>query len=83
MIRPRWLAKFLAWIGRYFWIPCPICRQYFAGFEQDPYADDKINKRNYPCLLVVGDVYKFYDHTGTFVGWGRTSSAICKRCGAG
>jgi hypothetical protein len=33
MIRPRWLAKVLADVGGYFWLPCPICKEPFAGFE--------------------------------------------------
>lgn len=33
MIRPRWLARLLAWYGGYFWLPCPICGEDFAGFE--------------------------------------------------
>lgn len=33
MIRPRILARFLAWVGGYFWLPCPVCGEPFAGFE--------------------------------------------------
>lgn len=33
MIRPRWLAHLWAWLWGYFWIPCPVCREPFAGFE--------------------------------------------------
>lgn len=33
MIYPRFLARFLAWFGGYFWLPCPACGEYFAGFE--------------------------------------------------
>jgi hypothetical protein len=33
MMKPRWLAKFLASLGGYFWLPCPICGEPFAGFE--------------------------------------------------
>ena len=36
MIYPRFLARFLAWLGGYFWLPCPLCNQPFAGFETDP-----------------------------------------------
>ena len=36
MLKPRWLAKFLAWAGGYFWLPCPICHEPFAGFEWGP-----------------------------------------------
>lgn len=35
-LRPRWLAHLLAILGNYFWIPCPICRRPFAGFEWAP-----------------------------------------------
>jgi len=33
MIRPRFLARLCAFLGGYFWLPCPICGKYFAGFE--------------------------------------------------
>jgi hypothetical protein len=33
MMKPRWLACCLAWIANYFWLPCPICGENFAGFE--------------------------------------------------
>ncbi len=33
MIWPRWLARLLAEIDGSFWIPCPVCKQHFAGFE--------------------------------------------------
>ena len=33
MIRPRWVAKCIAHLGGYFWLPCPICAEPFAGFE--------------------------------------------------
>jgi hypothetical protein len=33
MIHPRFLARALAWWGGYFWLPCPICNEPFAGFE--------------------------------------------------
>lgn len=33
MIRPRILSKILADIGGYFWLPCPVCHEPFAGFE--------------------------------------------------
>lgn len=33
MIQPRILAKALAAIGGYFWLPCEICGEPFAGFE--------------------------------------------------
>ena len=32
-IHPRALARFLAWLSGYFWLPCPVCREPFAGFE--------------------------------------------------
>ena len=35
MIRPRFIAQFLAWLLGYFWLPCPVCKEYFAGFETD------------------------------------------------
>jgi len=30
---PRFLHQFYAWLMGYFWIPCPICREYFGGHE--------------------------------------------------
>lgn len=32
-IRPRFVAQILAFLGGYFWLPCPICGEPFAGFE--------------------------------------------------
>ena len=33
MIYPRFLAKALAFLGGYFWLPCSFCGEKFAGFE--------------------------------------------------
>jgi len=33
MVKPRWFAHLLAHLGGYFWLPCPVCREPFAGFE--------------------------------------------------
>lgn len=33
MIYPRFLAKLLAFLGGYFWLPCSLCGKNFAGFE--------------------------------------------------
>ena len=33
MTRFRWWAQFRAWRGGWFWLPCPVCGQHFAGFE--------------------------------------------------
>lgn len=30
---PKWLRRLYADFYGYFWIPCPICRQMFGGFE--------------------------------------------------
>jgi hypothetical protein len=30
---PRWLQRLRAYLGHYFWLPCPICNQYFGGHE--------------------------------------------------
>jgi len=32
--QPRWWQHFKAWIGGYFWIPCPICKEYFGGNDE-------------------------------------------------
>ena len=37
-IRPRFIAQFLAWLNGYFWIHCPVCGDYFSGFESGQYA---------------------------------------------
>lgn len=31
--RPRWLNRWWAWLGGYFWIPCPRCGRMFGGHE--------------------------------------------------
>lgn len=33
LVRPRWIARLAAGAGGYFWLPCPICGECFAGFE--------------------------------------------------
>lgn len=33
MIYPRFLARILAFLGGYFWLPCSLCGKNFAGFE--------------------------------------------------
>ncbi len=30
---PRFIAQLIAFFQGYFWLPCPICQKYFAGFE--------------------------------------------------
>jgi hypothetical protein len=30
---PRWMHRTYARLGGYFWLPCPLCGQYFAGHE--------------------------------------------------
>jgi len=32
-LQPRWFAYLRTVFGGYFWIPCPICGEYFGGFE--------------------------------------------------
>lgn len=32
-LRPRWLAHFIAEVRGFFWLPCPLCGRYLAGFE--------------------------------------------------
>ncbi len=36
MIYPRFIARFFAWLLGYFWLPCPVCKEPFAGFECSP-----------------------------------------------
>jgi hypothetical protein len=33
MLRPRFMVRLVAWAVGYFWLPCPICNEPFAGFE--------------------------------------------------
>lgn len=44
MIYPRWLAQIWAYFLGYFWIPCPVCREPFAGFEasSSPMANHRV-----------------------------------------
>lgn len=36
---PRLVHQFYAWLAGYFWLPCPICGEYFGGHEwRDPRA---------------------------------------------
>ena len=30
---PRWIARLQAFVMGYFWAPCPLCGEPFAGFE--------------------------------------------------
>jgi hypothetical protein len=30
---PTWLRRWRARAGNYFWLPCDLCGQYFAGYE--------------------------------------------------
>lgn len=32
-IIPRWMHRIWARFGGYFWLPCPVCNQYFGGHE--------------------------------------------------
>ena len=34
MRAPRWLRRRRASLGGYFWLPCPICGEYFGGYER-------------------------------------------------
>lgn len=31
--RPRWLNRLYAGLFGYFWLPCPLCGEYFGGHE--------------------------------------------------
>ena len=33
LMRPRWLAWLRAMVTGYFWLDCPTCGRFFAGFE--------------------------------------------------
>lgn len=30
---PRWAHRIYAWLGGYFWLPCPVCGEHFSGHE--------------------------------------------------
>jgi len=38
MMKSRWLARLKAWWLGYFWLPCPVCGENFAGFEKGSYC---------------------------------------------
>lgn len=38
MIRNRKTAKELAERNGYFWLPCPVCKEPFAGFEHGEFS---------------------------------------------
>jgi hypothetical protein len=40
-MKHRQLNRLRAWIGGYFWLPCPLCGQMFGGHEviRGPYCD--------------------------------------------
>jgi hypothetical protein len=31
--RARWVHRVRAWLGHYFWLPCPLCGRGFGGHE--------------------------------------------------
>lgn len=33
LVQPRWIARVWAKLFGYFWLPCPVCQEPFAGFE--------------------------------------------------
>lgn len=30
---PRWMHRAYAYVAGYFWLPCPLCGEYFGGHE--------------------------------------------------
>lgn len=38
LVWPRWLARVWARLFGYFWLPCPVCKEPFAGFEWGRYS---------------------------------------------
>jgi hypothetical protein len=44
VIWPRWIAQIIAWFTWDWWIPCPVCGEYYAGFERGP-TDRTVNHR--------------------------------------
>ena len=47
---PRWMHKMYAKVFGYFWLPCPICGEYFGGHEV---------KRETPRVAVSSRVFVF------------------------
>lgn len=43
--RPRWAYRLHARLLGYFWLPCPICRRRFSGWEWA--------HRNYPSITTT------------------------------
>lgn len=39
MRKPRWIQHLYAVLNGYFWLPCPICGQYFGGHEWEHSAN--------------------------------------------
>jgi hypothetical protein len=37
MTTPRWMHRLYAWLAGYFWLPCPVCHDPFAGHEWRDY----------------------------------------------
>lgn len=52
-IRPRWVARTIAWLNGYFWLPCPACGAYFAGFESTPGSRSLPDPRDSRCGLMT------------------------------
>jgi hypothetical protein len=54
VICPRWFARLCAYVLGYFWMPCPVCGENFAGFECDPgWGAVLVQKADGPHMLIV------------------------------
>lgn len=41
--RMRFVERFRAWLGGYFWLPCPLCGRHFSGREWNRSFDAGLN----------------------------------------
>ena len=50
MTKHRWWARLKAlWLG-YFWLPCPVCGEFFAGFEASTEAHRQVTYAHGRCV---------------------------------
>ena len=60
MLRPRWLAQLIAFLGGWFWLPCPFCNLKFAGFETSHLPTiDVFTSRKVACRNCTDRVRKY------------------------
>lgn len=57
----RWFARLRAWIGGYFWLPCPVCDRMFAGFECTGHLRTPIGEPDQATCHRCPGEWVFYD----------------------